>query len=227
LYRWIDIEQVLSAPVDKVYGAWTSPAAIERWLSETASGSAEEGGQLALAWPSLGQKIVLDVDRAARDLELRLCADVRGEMWIHELSFEAGEAGTNLRMRHRVPSDQADGIEAGWRLRLLLLETALSRTGARRIITESQARTGPADGVYRALEGGPAIAGFAEPVNRFSPHGVFGHVDDEVVYVLRRFPVAAQTHLLAGQLMTWNDATDLEPHREAIRRAVGVAGTDN
>ena len=222
----VAIEALVAAPRDAVYRAWTDPDMMSGWLCEEAQGSAEPGGHLDLAWPSLGQKLRLDVTEADGLGTLELSATIGNTRQVQKLRFESrGESGeqTHIVLRHRAPANVVRGITSGWRLRLFVLEHFLRWGGKRELEVVAGTALGTEQAVFDRLSESARLH-IGEPTLHLEPDGLCGRVTDGVIYVIRRFSLSPPSHLLAAQLMTWQD-DDLKALRPTMSSLVEQAAT--
>lgn len=213
------IRSAVPATAEEVYRAWTEPDALRGWLCEDASGRAEPGAKLILAWPSLGQRVTLDVLEARPGQLLRVAARIGTNRQLQEVRLAPGRDGCVVELSQDADDELATGIEHGWRLRLYLLEHYLRHRSRRATLTVAGSAIGDAAAIFAALVDAAQSCALAPPHAVFAPDAAGGELDDDIVYTLRRFTMATGSHLLAIQLMTWNETVDLE-RRRAIAEAV-------
>ena len=220
----LTIETQLSAPRDAVYRAWTDPSMLASWLCEDASGSARAGSVLELSWPSLGQNLQLHVEIAEPPHRLQVSARVAGTVQTQGIVLRDRGESTGVELYHQAPKEQHRGIANGWRLRLFVLEHFLRWGGERGIEVVAGTALGTETAVYDRLAEAARLH-LGEPALQLMPDGLCGRITDGVIYVLRRFSLAAPSHLLAAQLMSWQD-DDLKELRPTMESLIEHASTD-
>ncbi len=217
------METVLAASAADVYRAWTEPAALRGWLCEDAHGRCDRGEQLVLAWPSLGQRVALDVLEAIPGQHLHVAANIGGARQQQRVHLEARGDSCALELHQDADDDFAEGVEHGWRLRLYLLEHYLRHRAPRRTLTVASTSIGAPTAIFERLVSAVETCALPAPAVIYAPDAAGGQLDDDTVYTLRRFTMATGSHLAAIQLMTWNADLDLERHRPMIDAVLRAA----
>ncbi|MBT8494823.1 MAG: SRPBCC domain-containing protein [Deltaproteobacteria bacterium] len=208
----VTIETELGAPRDAVYRAWTEPSMLAGWLCEQASGDARVGSVLELTWPSLGQALTLEVDIAEPPHRLQVQAQVGGALQTQGIVLHDRGESTAIELYHQAPRALHRGIANGWRLRLFVLEHYLRWGGKRTVEVVAGTGVGDESAVFDRLAQSARLH-LGEPAMQLAPDGLCGTITDGVIYVLRRFALTTPSHLLAAQLMTWQDHDLEELHR--------------
>jgi uncharacterized protein YndB with AHSA1/START domain len=118
--RDIDIQVLISRPVNKVFDAWIKPELLERWLARKAHVEAAPGGAYELFWdpehPAINSTLGCRIAAIVPNAELSFnwkgpepYADIMGESTRVFVRLEARGGDTLLRFVHT-----GWGTGAGW-----------------------------------------------------------------------------------------------------------------
>jgi uncharacterized protein YndB with AHSA1/START domain len=165
---------VVAAPPGRIWRA-LEPAGLCGWLCEAASGSLDRGGELDLAWPSLGLATALAVADVVpqRRLLLHGSDDSAGQWQETLLEATADPGHTRVRIRHggfgsgARAAERAAGSQAGWDVALRLLDLYLGGREGSPLAARSAVATSarPLAAVWEAVADPGALAAWLAPLD--------------------------------------------------------------
>ena len=113
--RSVRVEQLISAPKDRIWRACATAAGLRSWQADEVEGKFTRGSELTLGWTALGVAVELEIERIEHERSVVLTAEDS------RLELEIADGRVALSHSADFDDDESDGTLSSWRLSLATL----------------------------------------------------------------------------------------------------------